>query len=196
MSERHESVPVVLELAPLPREQIGPFFLLGLEKDADGEQIESSWAKRVIGARKKQFNVALEEINWAREELRDPERRARADAASLNVDTSERVLARLEGQYAVRTPAWLPQRPEIGWSAVELDVPVPAIEEVRGRVRLPALPAEPSVAWLLDEWLQQPIDPWAENLLSAAGTVADNGIDARDAPLPSRSSAAAGTPDP
>ena len=27
--------PVVLELAPLPREQVGPFLLLGLDKDAD-----------------------------------------------------------------------------------------------------------------------------------------------------------------
>ena len=29
------SEPVVLDLAPLPREQIGPFLLLGLDKDAD-----------------------------------------------------------------------------------------------------------------------------------------------------------------
>lgn len=41
MAEHSE--PVVLELAPLPREQIGPFLLLGLEKDADREQIEASW---------------------------------------------------------------------------------------------------------------------------------------------------------
>ena len=27
--------PIVLELAPLPREQVGPFLILGLSKDAD-----------------------------------------------------------------------------------------------------------------------------------------------------------------
>ena len=40
--------PIVLDLAPLPREQIGPFLLLGLDKDADKEQIEANWARRVI----------------------------------------------------------------------------------------------------------------------------------------------------
>jgi len=44
--------PVILELASLPREQIGPFLLLGLDKDADKEQIEANWARRVIWARK------------------------------------------------------------------------------------------------------------------------------------------------
>ncbi len=44
--------PVVLELAPLPREQLGPFIILGIDKDATAEEIEAAWAKRVIqGAR-------------------------------------------------------------------------------------------------------------------------------------------------
>ena len=32
------------ELASLPREQVGPFLLLGLDKTADKEQIEANWA--------------------------------------------------------------------------------------------------------------------------------------------------------
>ena len=32
--------PVVLELAPLPRDQIGPFLLLGLDKDAEPSEID------------------------------------------------------------------------------------------------------------------------------------------------------------
>ena len=50
MSDSQE--PVLLELAPLPREKIGPFILLGLEKDASPEEIEAHWAQRVIWARK------------------------------------------------------------------------------------------------------------------------------------------------
>ena len=43
--------PVVLELATLSREQIGPFMLLGLDKSADKEQIDKHWADRVkLGA--------------------------------------------------------------------------------------------------------------------------------------------------
>jgi hypothetical protein len=51
--------PVVLELAPLPREQIGPFLILGLDKDAGKDEIEANWARRVIWARKSQVRVPL-----------------------------------------------------------------------------------------------------------------------------------------
>ena len=44
--------PVVLELASLPREQTGPFLLLGLDKTADKEKMEARWADRVRWARK------------------------------------------------------------------------------------------------------------------------------------------------
>src|SRR6266436_8499936 len=94
MSDSQE--PVLLELAPLPREKIGPFILLGLEKDASPEEIEAHWAQRVIWARKNQIAVALTEINWAREALNDPDKRVRADAASLNVDVTTRILQDLE----------------------------------------------------------------------------------------------------
>ena len=93
--------PVVLELATLPREQIGPFLLLGLDKDADKDQIEASWADRVKGARKTQIKVPLEDVNWAREILNDTARRIRADVTSLNIDTADGVVSQLEKRYGV-----------------------------------------------------------------------------------------------
>src|SRR5205807_1510662 len=77
-----------VELAPLPREQVGPFLLLGVAKDADAETIEAHWAQRVLWARQGKTHVPLEDIHWARQVLRDPERRLAADAASLNPDTA------------------------------------------------------------------------------------------------------------
>src|SRR5712691_8938717 len=90
--------PVILELAPLPREQIGPFILLGLSKTADQEEIEANWAQRVIWARKKQFRIPLEDVNWARETINSSEKRVRADIASLNADTAEKTLQRLSAR--------------------------------------------------------------------------------------------------
>ena len=75
MADEHE--PVVLELAALPREQLGPFLLLGLDKNADAEAIEASWAQRVIWARKNQIRTPLGDINWAREVVNDPEQMIR-----------------------------------------------------------------------------------------------------------------------
>jgi hypothetical protein len=156
--------PVVLELAPLPREKIGPFLLLGVEKDADKEQIEAQWAQRVIWARKNQLRVPLESINWAREVLNDPERRVRADAASFNADTLDRVLRRLEQRYAggADAPPW--------WHGRDTEKPladyvppakVPDLEEVRAAVARPEVPPEvPALAGYLELLVREPPDPW------------------------------------
>ena len=59
--------PVVLDLATLPRDQMGPFLILGLDKAADKEEMESHWADRVKWARKGLLKVPLEDVNWDRD---------------------------------------------------------------------------------------------------------------------------------
>jgi hypothetical protein len=160
-----EQEPVILELAPLPREQIGPFLLLGVEKDADQKQIEASWAQRVIWARKNQIAIALADINWAREVINDPERRPRADVTSLNVDTAERVLTQLEEQYGTLIGsglAWQPLEVEQAWTDYVPDTEVPNARDVQAAIDVPQVPEEvPAVARLLEQWVQEPLDPWA-----------------------------------
>src|SRR6516165_3377225 len=95
------SEPVVLELASLPREQVGPFLLLGLDKAASRAEVDAHWAERVKWARKLSVKVPLEDVNWARELLADGDRWVRADAASLNADTCEGLLATLARRYGV-----------------------------------------------------------------------------------------------
>ena len=49
MASSHPSnVPVVLELAFLPREQVGPFLLLGVDKTQGKDQIEANWAQLAL----------------------------------------------------------------------------------------------------------------------------------------------------
>ncbi len=161
--------PVVLELAPLPREQIGPFLLLGLDKDADKEQIEASWAKRVIGARKGQTRLALEDVNWAREALNDAERRVRADCAGLNADTADGLMRRLAERFGAgggeATVGWEPLDDEKPLAGYAPPAEVPRLEEIRAGVAVPEVPAEvPAVPRLLDELARAPIDPWALDL--------------------------------
>src|SRR5436309_1766050 len=145
--------PIVLELAPLPREQIGPFLLLGVDKDADKEQIEAHWAQRVIWARKNQLGVALQEIHWAREAINDPERRVRADAAGLNADTVEGVLRRIARRYGAADqagPTWQPLDAEKPLAAYTPPAEVPDADQVRAAVNVPEVPWEvPAVDRLL-----------------------------------------------
>lgn len=160
--------PVVLELAPLPREQIGPFLLLGLDKDAGKEVIEANWAKRVIWARKQQIRIALEDVNWAREVLNDAERRVREDASSLNADTTECTLRNLSKRYSEQGAAgWQPIDIEKPLEDYTPDVEVPDPESIRSAIAVPDIPEEvPAAAGLLRQLVEQPLDPWSFQLNS------------------------------
>jgi hypothetical protein len=156
-------MPVVLELAPLPREQVGPFLLLGLEKTADKAAIEASWAKRIIWARKAQIKVALEDINWAREVLNDKDKRIRADAASLNLDTTDGILRELAQTYggdapAVRCRPLDVEKDLAGWAPA---VEIPDAAAIQAAIVVPDIPEEiPAATALLDQFLREPVDPW------------------------------------
>ena len=159
----HDPEPVVLELAPLPREQIGPFLILGIDKDADAEQVDAAWAERIKGARRGQHRIPLEDINWAREIIQDPDRRVRADATSLNIDTADGLLRRLADLYGLTGgPRWQPLEPpppDPGYTPA-IDVPDP--EEILRAVALPDLPLElPIVAKLLEGFVPASLDPWS-----------------------------------
>jgi hypothetical protein len=166
MAEPQE--PVVLELAPLPREQIGPFLLLGVDKDAAGEVIEASWAQRVIWARKNQIRTPLGDINWAREVITDLERRVRADLTSLNTDTADGLLQRLAKEYEA------PPEGGVKWPVVDSEKPVedyappteiPDMAAVQASIVLPELTEEvPAVLPLLKNFVQEPLDPWSLSL--------------------------------
>src|SRR5207245_1731381 len=124
----------VLELAPLPREQLGPFLLLGVDKDAADRTVEAHWAQRLIWSRKNQIAVPLQDVNWAREVLSDFMARVRADVTSLNTDTTGQALRRLADKYGVNEPGgptWEPldveQSPGEDRSVAEL----PEADEVR-----------------------------------------------------------------
>ena len=166
MADEHE--PVVLELAALPREQLGPFLLLGLDKNADAEAIEASWAQRVIWARKNQIRTPLGDINWAREVVNDPDRRVRADLTSLNTDTAAGLLERLAeacGAGPRGGPTWKPLDVEKQLEDYALPVEVPDADEVRQAITVPEVPQEtPAVAQLLQQFVQEPLDPWMLSL--------------------------------
>jgi hypothetical protein len=153
--------PIVLKLAPLPRNQIGPFLLLGVDKDSDKNTIEAAWAQRLIWARKNQLNASLEDVNWAREILADPERKQRADVISLNIDTTDGTLRKLRESFQQASPAAQPMDVEPDLSDYQPNLPTTTLEEVRAQLQLPELPREvPAVAVLLREEHRKPLDPW------------------------------------
>jgi hypothetical protein len=166
------SEPVVLELASLPREQMGPFFILGLDKSAPKKAVEEHWADRLKWARRSLIKVPLEDINWARDALSDPDRRVKADAASLNADTSDGVITGLAERYGLEggqaTRMWQPLDSEKALADYSPAAEVPDAQELRGAIRAPEVPEEvPAAGVLLRRLAEQPLDPWAIELPAA-----------------------------
>src|SRR5262245_35898 len=165
--------PVVLELASLPREQVGPFLLLGLDKSATKEEVDAHWADRLKWARKQAHKVPLEDVNWARESLRDDDRWVRADAASLNADTTEGALATLAGRYGLANGQggrlWQALDSEKALADYVPAADVPDADALRAALVVPEVPEElPAVPLLLERLAQQPLDPWGIELPGAA----------------------------
>jgi len=153
-------LPVMVELAPLPRNQVGPFLILGVDKDSDRETIEAGWAQRLIWARRNQVQTPLEDINWAREMLGDSQRRLLADASSLNIDTTSGTLKRLRQELLAQTGCQ-PVDAEKPLADYVPAIPMPALEELRQAIAVPQLPGDlPAVGVLLAQMVGDPLDPW------------------------------------
>src|SRR5262249_29100361 len=135
--------PIVLKLAPLPRNQIGPFLILGVDKDAPSDAVEQAWAQRLIAARKGQLAIPLEDVNWAREILNDPERKIRADVISLNIETTDGTLKKLRDSFRQASPAAQPIDVDPDLSGYTPNVPTLTIDEVEEQLNLPNRPPEP-----------------------------------------------------
>ncbi len=161
-------LPVVLQLAPLPRTQIGPFLLLGVDKDAAREVIEAHWAERVKWARRGIIKTALEDVNWAREMLSTTEQRLRADAVSLNVDTTAGTLKKLRQRFQgppQDRPGARPLDAEKWLADYTPATPVPSLAEVRAAIHPPAPPREvPAVRVVLEDYVRTSVDPWQVQL--------------------------------
>src|SRR5471032_1770075 len=148
------TTPIVLQLAPLPRTQIGPFLILGVDKDAARETVEAAWAEKIKQARRGQIKTPLEDINWAREMLTSKEARIRCDSVALNIDTTDGTLKKLRERYQGK------QQVEIRCKPIDTEkwladytppTPVPAIAEIRQLVQLPDIPREvPAVRVMLE----------------------------------------------
>jgi hypothetical protein len=165
MAKHPPPLPIVLELAPLPREQVGPFLLLGVDKTAGKEEIEANWAQRVIWARKDQIKTPLEDVNWAREVIQDGERRVRADAASLNPDTTGGALRQLAERYGKQQPGCRPLDVEKALADYTPAGEIPDPDVERASVAVPDVaPEVPAARRLLEQLVSQLIDPWEVHL--------------------------------
>jgi hypothetical protein len=127
------------------------------------------WARRQL------IKTPLEDINWAREMLNEAEKRIRADAASLNTDTADGLLLQMAQRYGLEggqaTRMWQPLDDEKQLADYRPPAEVPVISDVREALQDPTIPeAVPAAPALLQEFVRQPLDPWALGPGSLAGT--------------------------
>jgi hypothetical protein len=155
------------ESGPKPtREVAGPFLILGVDKDVDEATVDAHWAERVLWCRKGQTRLALEDVHWARELLRDPSRRPAADAASLNADLATGEVRRLARLYHIdgSPPGWEPLDPE---PPIELPAAIEAdAAEIAAEFTPPDVPLElPATARWLEHFAAAALDPWGVDVV-------------------------------
>ena len=153
----------------MPRTQIGPFLILGVDKDATREVIEAAWAEKVKQARRGQVKTPLEDINWAREMLTNKESRIRCDAVALNIDTTDGTLTKLQrtlsGQTASRDPLQADRHREMAGGIRRRRPRRRPLTKFGSRCRLPEIPRDvPAVRVMLENFVKEPIDPWQVEL--------------------------------
>ena len=157
-------------MAALPREQMGPFLLLGIDKSAGKSAIEEHWAERLKWARRQLIKVPLEDINWAREVLGDVEKRLKYDAGCVNADTTDSVIATLARRFGLEggghsSRMWQPLDEEKSLADYSPDAEIPDRAGVEAAIVAPDIPQDvPAAASLLEKLVAPPIDPWGLEL--------------------------------
>jgi hypothetical protein len=100
--------------------------------------------------------------------MNSTEQRVRADAVSLNLDTTDGTLRTLRERFQGKRPSEVGARPldvEKWLGDYVPPAPVPTVDELRQAVRIPELPRDvPAVRVLLENFARTAVDPWQIDL--------------------------------
>src|SRR5262249_27763234 len=110
------------------------------------------------------ISIPLEDINWARDALKDADKRIRADAASLNLATTDGALQALRKRFQGKDPdsgSCKPSHVEKSLASYGPRTPWLEVDQVWQTLTLPVIPREvPAVTLMLQEAVQPDLDPW------------------------------------
>jgi hypothetical protein len=116
------------------------------------------------------IRVPLEDINWARDVLNDPERRIKYDAGCVNADTTDSVIAHLAQRFGLEgggqaSRMWQPLDDEKSLADYAPNAEIPDRATVRAAIVAPDIPQDvPAASALLAQWVEPAIDPWSLEL--------------------------------
>jgi hypothetical protein len=150
---------------PIDRDDVGPFIVLGVDKDVDAATLHARVAERLRQIDRGECRFTRADVEWARDVLRDRKSRLRADVDHLNPDLASGALGRLARLYHLdgAPPGWEPLDPEPvadlpGLDAIDVQALAAGLVPPEAPLHFPTL----------DHWAARRLeigdDPWAENL--------------------------------
>jgi hypothetical protein len=147
------------------RELAGPYLVLGVDKDVDSDEIEAHYQSQCRAVERGECSWSIDDLEWAKQVLCDPEQRLAADRDSLNPDLASGEVQRLARLYRLdgSPPGWEPMDPEppIDFSALY----VIDSNALASTVPTPDIPRElPAVKAWLDHFSAAATDPWSMEL--------------------------------
>lgn len=143
---------------------VGPYIILGIDKDADPATLPEVCARRVEAARAGELTWTEEQIVAALEVLHAPEERLESDVESFNTDIASGEVRRLARLYRVDGggPAWEPMDPEPPTELTELTFDAAGLA---AEAPAPDVPLElPSVETWLTQYAAGASNPWTSEL--------------------------------
>jgi len=147
------------------RDNFGPFFVLGVDKDVDAASLAARAAERLRQCERGDCRFTRADVEWARDVLLNRKARLRADLDHLNPDLASGAVGRLTRLYHLdgAAPGWEPLDPEP--DAALPDHGDSDVAEIAAAIPPPVVPLHfPTLDLWVARCLDVGDDPWAENL--------------------------------
>ncbi len=146
------------------REDAGPFLILGIDKDANNASVEAQYESRMSASQRGELKWSASDLEWAREQLLNADRRVVADADSWNTDIASGDVHRLIRLYRMENTSagWEPLDPE---PPAELPITNIDMDALVAELPLPDAPLElPAIARWLERCGAVGLDPWSADV--------------------------------
>lgn len=146
------------------REEAGPFLILGIDKDANDASVEAQYELRKLASQRGELKWSADDIEWARDQLLNSDRRVIADADSWNTDIASGDVLRLIRLYRMENTSagWEPLDPE---PPAELPITNIDMDALVAELSLPDAPLElPAIARWLERCGSVGLDPWSPDV--------------------------------
>jgi len=142
--------------------ETNPYIILGIPKSASDQVIDLAWAKKLKLAKRGKGNIPTKSLNTARDQLKDPQKRAKIDLEMPNICLEPELIDDFEKKIPEQAKLLLEVKDhEKSMQDYAPAVKLPKIAEVKNNVKFPEIEGSKVVLdMVLNQYVLEQPDPW------------------------------------